>query len=88
MTTSPIEMPGRPIPVLSLHKAPLPQVEFVDREDDVWVAAGHNKRGELVLACPAPQDPRDRGEGESRAWTLREVQSAFGPLMARSAVAA
>lgn len=74
--------------VLSLHKAPLPLTEFVDRDGDVWVAAGHNGRGELVLACAAPQNPGDQGVGESRSWTLREVQSAFGPLMARSAVAA
>jgi hypothetical protein len=81
MSTSPIEMPGRSV-------QPLPQTEFVDKDGDVWVAAGHNGRGELVLACAAPQDPRDQGDGESYPWTLREVQSGFGPLMARSAVAA
>lgn len=75
----------RPVP---LHKATLPQTEFVDREGDVWVPSGHNVRGELVLACPQPQEERDAGEGESRPWTLHEVQQAFGPLMARTAVAA
>jgi hypothetical protein len=73
---------------VSLHKAPLPQTEFVDRDGDVWVANGHNGRGELVLSCPNPRGPRDAGEGESYPWTLHEVQAAFGPLIARSAVAA
>ncbi|MGW1615730.1 hypothetical protein ACWCQZ_41040 [Streptomyces sp. NPDC002285] len=76
--------PQRPVP---LHKATLPTTVFVDREGDVWVANGHNVRGELVLACPNPHDPRDCGEGESYPWTLREVQRSFGPLIARSAVA-
>jgi hypothetical protein len=74
--------------VVSLHKAPLPQTEFVDRDGDVWTAAGHNGRGELVLACLEPQDPRDAGEGDSHQWTLHEVQTAFGPLIARTAVKA
>lgn len=87
MSTS-FQTPSTTPAVVSLHKAPLPQTEFVDRDGDVWVASGHNRRGELVLACPNPQDPRDDGEGESYPWTLREVQSAFGPLIARSAVAA
>lgn len=75
----------RPVP---LHKAPLPGTEFVDCDGDVWRATGHNGRGELVLACPEPCDPRDAGEGESYRWTLHEVQQAFGPLIARTAVAA
>lgn len=89
MSASPIEVSGVSVPVLRLSvvKPPLPQTEFVDREGDVWQATGHDSRGELVLACPEPQDPCDAGEGVSRAWTLREVQSAFGPLIARSAVA-
>lgn len=73
--------------VVSLNKAPLPQTVFVDRDGDVWVTVGHNERGELVLECPEPQNPGDRGEGES-AWTLHKVQAHFGPLIARSAVAA
>lgn len=77
---------------VSLHKAPLPQTVFVDRDGDVWVADGHNARGELVLTCPHPLDPRESedgdGVGEPYSWTLREVQQAFGPLIARSAVAA
>lgn len=78
-----VEPPPRPVP---LHKATLPGTEFVDSSGDVWVPSGHNGRGELVLACPAPQDPRDAGEGESYPWTLHQVQKAFGPLIARSAV--
>lgn len=73
-----------PIP---LHEAPLPQTEFVDKDGDVWQATGHTADGELLLACPHPHDPEDRGEGESFAWTLRLVQAGFGPLIARSAVA-
>lgn len=75
---------AKPVP---LHKATLPVTEFVDREGDVWVANGHNGSGELLLACPAPHDPRDAGEGESFPWTLHSVQRSFGPLIARSAVA-
>lgn len=74
--------------VVSLHKAPLPTTVFVDRDGDVWTASGHNADGQLVLACPEPHDPADAGEGESRAWTLHEVQEAFGPLIARTAVSA
>ncbi|WP_333744111.1 hypothetical protein [Streptomyces ardesiacus] len=74
--------------VVSLHKAPLPQTEFVDRDGCVWVADRNNDRGELVLSCPSPVDAEDAGEGESYPWTLREVQAAFGPLIARTAVAA
>lgn len=71
---------------VSLHKAPLPLTEFVDRDGDVWVATGHTPGGELLLACPQPSNPEDQGEGESFAWTLRLVQAGFGPLVARSAV--
>jgi hypothetical protein len=74
--------------VVSLHKRPLPLIEFVDRDGDVWVATGHNPGGELLLACPQPSNPEDAGEGESFAWTLGLVQAQFGPLIARSAVAA
>lgn len=74
--------------VVSLHKAPLPGTEFVDRNGNVWVADRHNAAGELVLACPNPVNPEDAGEGESYPWTLREVQQAFGPLMARTAAVA
>ncbi|MFF7550879.1 hypothetical protein ACFZCU_45855 [Streptomyces canus] len=73
---------------VSLHKAPLPQVEFIDRDGDVWQATGHTPDGELLLSCPHPSNPEDCGEGESFAWTLRLVQAGFGPLIARSAVAA
>ncbi|MEJ8671926.1 hypothetical protein WKI71_36850 [Streptomyces sp. MS1.AVA.1] len=79
-----LKPPQRPVP---LHKATLPGTEFVDSSGDVWQPAGHNGRGELVLACPSPQEQRDAGEGASYPWTLREVQRSFGPLIARSAVA-
>lgn len=74
--------------VVSLHKRPLPQIEFVDASGDVWVATGHNSGGELLLSCPQPKAPEDCGEGESFAWTYHLVQVAFGPLMARTAVRA
>ena len=74
--------------VVTLHKAPLPLTVFVDRDGDVWHATGHTDSGELLLACPEPHDPADRGEGESYPWTLHKVQLSFGPLIARSAVAA
>lgn len=63
-----------------------PLTEFVDKDGDVWVPSGYNGRGELELICPNPQDPREDGEGEPRRWSLHGVQSAFGPLIARSAV--
>lgn len=72
--------------VVPLHKATLPETEFVDKDGDVWVPSGYNGRGELELICPNPQDPREDGEGEPRRWSLHGVQSAFGPLIARSAV--
>jgi hypothetical protein len=72
--------------VFPLYEAPLPQTVFVDRDGDVWVTAGHTADGELLLACPSPQDPEDRGEGESFPWTLRMVQLSFGPLTARADV--
>lgn len=75
-----------PAPV-SLCKAPLPGTEFVDRDGDVWVATGHTTDGELLLACPSPQNPDDAGEGPSFPWTLRMVRLSFGPLIARTAVA-
>jgi hypothetical protein len=74
--------------VVSLHKRPLPQTEFVDRDGDVWVVSGHTVAGELIMSCPAPSHSADAGDGVSFPWTLREVQAAFGPLMARSAGAA
>jgi hypothetical protein len=74
--------------VVSLAKRPLPQTEFVDASGDVWVASGHNAGGELLLACREPHSPEDAGVGESFPWTLHAVQAAFGPLIARTAVAA
>jgi hypothetical protein len=71
-----------------LHKATLPQTVFTDASGDDWIPAGNNADGELVLSCPNPSDPGDQGEGPSYPWTLREVRSQFGPLLAHSAVAA
>jgi hypothetical protein len=88
MATSSQNPPPQMPQVVSLHKAPLPQTVFVDRDGDEWTASGHTVGGELVLACLEPNEPRDAGEGESRRWTLHEVQQAFGPLIARTAVAA
>ena len=80
-----ITLPPRAVP---LHKATLPSTEFVDCHGDVWVPSGHAPNGELLLACPQPSNPEDQGEGESFAWTLGLVRAGFGPLIARSAVAA
>jgi hypothetical protein len=89
VTTSSQTPGGVQLPqVVSLHKAPLPQTVFVDRDGDVWTASGHNGRGELLLTCREPHEVRDAGEGESFPWTLHDVQQAFGPLIARTAVAA
>lgn len=74
-----------PVP---LHKATLPQTVFVDRDGDEWHAIGHTPSGELLLTVPQPREERDAGEGEPFAWTLHLVQAGFGPLIARSGVAA
>lgn len=79
------ERTARPVP---LHKATLPETVFVDGAGDEWIPAGHAGNGELLLSCPEPREERDAGEGESHPWTLREVRQAFGPLIARSVVAA
>ncbi|MDL5205068.1 hypothetical protein [Streptomyces sp. ALI-76-A] len=74
-----------PSAVLPLHEAPRPLPSFVDRDGDLWVPNGRTADGELLLACPAPQDPADAGAGESFPWTLRSVRLAFGPLKAVAA---
>lgn len=51
-----------------------------DREGDVWRVVGLNADGMELLACDNPQDPDDRGTGESFAWTRRAVECWFGPL--------
>lgn len=71
-------------PVYPLHEAPLPQTAFIDRNGETWVASGHTSKGELILSCPAPTQPEDRGEGTSFPWTLAQVERAFGPLTARA----
>lgn len=81
--TPQVPPPVRPVP---LHKATLPVTVFTDAEGNDWVPAGHNGVGELVLSCPAPLDPADQGDGPSYPWTLHEVQSVFGPLMAHSVI--
>lgn len=64
--------------------APLPAVPvalvLVDRAGDVWREAGRTASGEQLLVCDMPQDPEDRGEGASFAWTTRLVELAFGPV--------
>jgi len=87
MATS-FQIPAAARPPVPLHKATLPQTVFVDSQGDEWHATGHTPSGELLLSCPQPHNPEDAGEGESFAWTYHLVQAAFGPLVARSAVAA
>jgi len=58
----------------------LSPVLFRDREGDVWRVAGVTADGMELLACDNPQDPADRGVGESFAWTRRTVEMWFGPL--------
>jgi len=55
---------------------------YVDRGDNLWRVTGHTPEGIELLACDNPQDPDDRGEGESFPWTRRSVESWFGPLTA------
>lgn len=81
---TPVHRPQRPVP---LHKATLPQTVFVDSSGDEWIPTGNAADGELMLSCPEPHEERDAGHGESHPWTLHEVQRAFGPLIARTAVA-
>lgn len=81
MTTSSQTRGSGQIRVLPLHESPQAQV-FVDRDGDVWVPNGHTPSGELLLACPQPQNPEDAGVGESFAWTLPLVEVGFGPLTA------
>jgi hypothetical protein len=71
------------IRVLPLHEAPQAQV-FVDSSGDTWVGTGRTSSGELLLACPQPLDPEDRGDGDGFAWTFRLVEAGFGPLKAVS----
>jgi hypothetical protein len=84
-TSFQIPRPARATEVVPLHKAPLPLSGFVDSTGDVWVPSGYTDKGELLLSCPQPQETRDAGEGDSHPWTLHDVQSAFGPLIARTA---
>jgi hypothetical protein len=73
-------------PVYPLHVAPLPRTAWVDANGETWVEAGHTELGELILACPEPLNPEDRGEGPSFPWTLGLVERAFGPLTAKADV--
>lgn len=70
------------------HNSTDPPEVFIDRDGDEWHPIGRNASGEVMLACPEPQNPEDRGEGESFAWTLPLVEAGFGPLTSRSAVSA
>ena len=74
MTTSSQTRSG----VRPLHLSP--QAAFVDAAGDVWVGMGRTPSGDLLLSCPQPANPEDAGVGESFAWTLRLVETAFGPL--------
>ena len=53
---------------------------YIDRDGERWVETGRIRRGSPVLACPAPTNPADAGDGPSYPWTLAEVAAAFGPL--------
>lgn len=64
--------------VRPLHLSP--QAAFMDADGDVWVGTGRAPSGDLLLSCPQPSNPEDAGVGESFAWTLRLVETAFGPL--------
>ena len=57
-----------------------PAVVFVDRGGNEWRVTGHAADGDVLLACDEPCDPEDQGDGPSFPWTLRSVQSWFGPL--------
>ncbi|SDM76270.1 phiSA1p31-related protein [Streptomyces wuyuanensis] len=85
--TLPTNIPSgdrRTIRVVGIEPAP---VVYVDRDGDEWHPTDETTPdGEPVLACPAPQNPDDQGEGRSHPWTLRAVQAWFGPLTTRSAV--
>jgi hypothetical protein len=56
-------------------------VLFVDREGDVWRVGGHSPDGDELMVCDSPQNPDDRGPGESFPWTRRTVEMWFGPLV-------
>lgn len=53
---------------------------WVDRDGDVWRPVGRDAQGELILACTAPRNPEDQGEGDSFPWTLSTIEMWFGPL--------
>ncbi|WUH94614.1 hypothetical protein OG900_33665 [Streptomyces sp. NBC_00433] len=56
-------------------------VLFVDRTGDVWRPNGLTPAGDVLMVCDQPQDPADRGDGESFPWTRQTVESRFGPLV-------
>lgn len=59
----------------------LAPVLFVDRDGEVWRSGGLTAAGDELMVCDYPQDPADRGEGESFPWTRRTVEMWFGPLV-------
>lgn len=70
-----------PLPSEETITIPIPApLILIDRDGDVWRPAGRSETGDLLLACDLPADPDDRGEGESRPWTLPKVEARFGPL--------
>lgn len=58
---------------------------YIDADGDRWEPAGITEDGDVLLACPEPQNPADAGDGNSFPWTLRTVRVAFGPLKAVAA---
>jgi hypothetical protein len=83
LSTNPTEFPlfpDRTIPV----PLPPPVVGelLVDRDGETWrVTDQRDASGNRVLACDAPSDPEDQGDGPSFPWTLRSVEMWFGPLV-------
>lgn len=58
-------------------------VFYVDRENDLWRAAGRTREGDELLACTSPREAGDIGEpGPTEfPWTRRTVEMWFGPLV-------
>lgn len=59
----------------------LAPVVFLDREGDAWRVGDRTPGGDVLMVCDNPQNPDDRGPGESFPWTRRTVEMWFGPLV-------
>ncbi|MZE53777.1 hypothetical protein GTY86_35770 [Streptomyces sp. SID5770] len=81
MITSPTNIPSgdRRTVRVALPPAPVALV-LVDRDGDVWRQAGTTAAGEPLMVCDSPQNPEDRGEGESFPWTPEAIRAWFGPV--------